>query len=97
MTTTEAKKYNSNFVNRFLSKVETKVDNDEIVDSDSMDMAIAFLNRKIEVLENKKLRMLIKEKNSLKKENERLAKELNEDVTEDVVSELVDDVEGVRD
>jgi regulator of replication initiation timing len=95
MTTTEAKKYNSNFVTRFLDNVEKKVENDEVIDKESMDMAIAFLNRKIEVLENTKMRKLAAEKKRLQKENERLSKELGEDVTEEVNEEVTEEVNEV--
>ena len=68
----EVSKYNNNYINRLLDRVEEAVENDTYVHPEDVAKANAFYDHKVGIINRKAERLI----NNLKKENDELDKEL---------------------
>ena len=81
-------KYNNNYINRFLARIEKALDADSYVHPDEVKMADAFYSHQAGIVERKATRLI----NKVKKENGELDKELealglSTEVTEEDLTE----------
>jgi len=84
----DVSKYNNNYINRLLSRVEEAIENDSYVHPDDVAKAQAFYDHQTGIIERKAERIL----NKVKKENGKLDKELealglDSEVTEEELAE----------
>ena len=70
----DVSKYNNNYINRFLARIEKAVEADSYVHPDEVKKAEAFYDHRNGILERKAERLL----NKIKKENEAADKALEE-------------------
>ena len=68
----DVSKYNNNYINRFLARIEKALEDDSYVHPDEVKKADAFYSHQAGILDRKATRLL----NKIKKENEVVDKEL---------------------
>jgi replicative superfamily II helicase len=81
-------KFNNNYINSFLERIETAVAEDAIISEEDYDKALSFYDHKAGILTRKVERILDREKKRLEKENAALKAELGEDDTPEEVEDL---------
>lgn len=72
-------KYNNNYMDRVLNRVEAAIENDDIVSNDDAAKASAIYEHKIAILDRKIERLVNKELNDLRKQNAEADKVLGEE------------------
>jgi hypothetical protein len=67
MNTENMSKYNNEYINTFLARIEEAVDNDEVITQEDYDKAMAFYDHKLSVLQRRHDRLT----KSLQKDTEK--------------------------
>jgi len=84
----DVSKYNNNYINRFLARIEKAIEEDAYVHPSEVKLADAFYDHQTGIIERKATRLI----NKVKKESGELDKELealgiNSEVTEEELTE----------
>ena len=84
----DVSKYNNNYINRFLARIEKAIEEDSYVDPSEVKIADAFYDHQTGIIERKATRLI----NKVKKESGELDKELealgiDSEVTEEELTE----------